>query len=383
MRSAGRATGGHAVSGSDSAELTTLTEWADVLPPERNAAAPPEARGLARDEVRMLVSADRLTHTRFHELPQQLNAGDLVVVNNSSTLAAAVDAVLDDIPVTLHLSTWLNAPVDGETAASGPPDTFGGCDGLWVVEVRTRERTPYTGGLYAGNEIQLPDGATATLREPWLPGARRLWIAELTADPTWLLATHGHPITYSYVPQRWSPSYYTTVFGRIPGSAEMPSAARPFTQRLVLDLVTSGIAIAPITLHTGVSSPEAGEPPSPERFVVPATTARLVNETRAAGGRIIAVGTTVTRALETTVDHRGTAHPARGWTELVLGPQRPARVVDGIITGWHAPGASHLDLLVAVVGETAVHAAYATALDSGYLWHEFGDSALLLGAGRR
>ncbi|MET8873139.1 S-adenosylmethionine:tRNA ribosyltransferase-isomerase [Nocardia sp. NPDC004604] len=359
-----------------------LNEWPDILPPERNAIAPPEARGLARDEVRMLVAADRLSHTIFRELPQQLNAGDLVVVNNSSTLAAAVDGVLDGTPVTLHLSTWLNALVEAETEASVPPDTFGGCDGLWVVEVRTRERTPYGGDLYAGNEIQMPDGTTATLREPWLPGARRLWIAELSADPTWLLATHGYPITYSYVPQRWSPSYYTTVFGRIPGSAEMPSAGRPFTQALVLDLVTAGVAVAPITLHTGVSSPEAGEPPSPERFAVPATTARLVNDTRAAGGRIIAVGTTVTRALETTADHNGIVYPARGWTELVLGPQRPARVVDGIITGWHAPGASHLDLLVAVAGETSVHEAYATALDTGYLWHEFGDSALLFGPRR-
>ncbi|WP_433759714.1 S-adenosylmethionine:tRNA ribosyltransferase-isomerase [Nocardia sp. CA-135398] len=359
---------------------TALNEWADVLPPERNAAAPPEARGLARDEVRMLVAADRLTHNIFRELPQQLNAGDLVVVNNSATLAAAVDGTLDGLPVTLHLSTWLNAPVDG---TSGSPDTFGGCDGLWVVEVRTRERTPYPRDLHPGSEIRLREGATATLRESWLPGARRLWIAELSADPIWLLATHGYPITYSYVPQRWSPSYYTTVFGRIPGSAEMPSAARPFTRRLVLDLVTSGVAIAPITLHTGVSSPEAGEPPSPERFAIPAATARLVNDTKAAGGRIIAVGTTVTRALETTADHHGIVHPARGWTELVLGPRHPARVVDGIITGWHAPGASHLDLLVAVAGEATVHQAYATALDTGYLWHEFGDSALLFGPDAR
>ncbi len=365
--------------GRETGERTALNEWVDILPPERNAAAPPEARGLARDEVRMLVAADRLTHNSFRELPRHLHAGDLVVVNNSATLAAAVDGTLDAIPVTLHLSTWLNATVDG---ASGPSDTFGGCDGLWVVEVRTRERTPYPRDLHPGNEVRLPEGA-ATLREPWLAGARRLWIAELSADPTWLLATHGYPITYSYVPQRWSPSYYTTVFGRIPGSAEMPSAARPFTQRLVLDLVTSGVAIAPITLHTGVSAPEAGEPPSPERFAVSATTARLVNDTKAAGGRVIAVGTTVTRALETTADHHGVVHPARGWTELVLGTRHPAQVVDGIITGWHAPGASHLDLLVAVAGEATVHEAYATALDTGYLWHEFGDSALLFGPDAR
>jgi S-adenosylmethionine:tRNA ribosyltransferase-isomerase len=356
---------------------TVLDEWARVLPPERNAIAPPEARGLARDEVRMLVSGNRLTHTRFRELPQHLNPGDLVVVNNSATVSAAVDGTIDDRPVTLHFSTWLDA------AGGGGAETFGSCTGRWVVEVRTRDRTPYPEpDLDAGTEIRLPDDACVVLVEPWLPAARRLWIAELDADPQRLLTAHGYPITYSYVPQRWSPSYYTTVFGRIPGSAEMPSAARPFTQRLVLDLVTSGVAIAPITLHTGVSSPEAGEPPSPERFAVPAATARLVNNTRAAGGRVIAVGTTVTRALETTADHRGNVHPAKGWTELVLGPDRPARTVDGIVTGWHAPGASHLDLLVAVAGESTVREAYATALDTGYLWHEFGDSALLVGTRR-
>ncbi|MFI9509848.1 S-adenosylmethionine:tRNA ribosyltransferase-isomerase [Nocardia sp. NPDC052566] len=330
------------------------------LPARLNATAPPEARGLARDGVRLLVAGDRLTHAVFRELPDQLRAGDLVVVNNSATLPAAVDALLDDRAVGLHFSTWL----DG---------------GRWIVEVRSVDRVPFADReLLGGTTIQLPDGGTATLREPWLPPARRLWIADIATDPRALLAVHGRPITYSYVPQRWSADYYTTVFGRIPGSAEMPSAARPFTQRLVLDLVTSGVTIAPITLHTGVSSPETGEPPSPERYAVPASTARLVNDTRAAGGRVIAVGTTVTRALESAADPTGRVHSAVGWTELVLGADRPARVADGLITGWHAPGASHLDLLVAVAGAETVDAAYRAALDTGYLWHEFGDSALLL-----
>ncbi|WP_378732815.1 S-adenosylmethionine:tRNA ribosyltransferase-isomerase [Nocardia brasiliensis] len=333
-----------------------------VLPPDRNAIAPPEARGLARDEVRLLVAGDRLTHARFRELPPQLSPGDLVVVNNSATLAAAVDGMLDGAPIALHFATWLD-------------------DGGWVVEVRTTARNPFPAAeLSAGKVIQLPDGTRATLREPWLAGARRLWIADVTTDPRHLMDGYGYAITYSYVPQRWSASYYSTVFGRIPGSAEMPSAARPFTERLVLDLVAAGIGIAPITLHTGVSSPETGEPPSPERFAVSDSTARVVNDTKAAGGRVIAVGTTVTRALETVADSSGRVHPARGWTELVLGDGRPARVVDGLITGWHAPGASHLDLLVAVAGERTVHEAYSAALETGYLWHEFGDSALLLGA---
>ncbi|MEU2030212.1 S-adenosylmethionine:tRNA ribosyltransferase-isomerase [Nocardia amamiensis] len=335
-----------------------------VLPRERDAAVPPEARGLARDEVRLLVADSELTHARFRELPDHLRPGDLVVVNNSATMSSAVDATLDGEPVVLHFSTWLD-------------------DGRWVVELRTTQRTPYPAeGLVPGAVVRLP-GATATLCAPWLPGAQRLWIAEITTDVPLLLAAHGHPITYSYVPQRWSASYYSTVFGRVAGSAEMPSAARPFTERLVLDLIAGGVALTPVTLHTGVSSPESGEPPSPERFAVPAATARLVNATKAAGGRIIAVGTTVTRALETAADSSGPVHAADGWTDLVLGAERKARVVDGLITGWHAPGASHLDLLVAVAGERTVAAAYDVAVDAGYLWHEFGDSALLFSAGRQ
>jgi S-adenosylmethionine:tRNA ribosyltransferase-isomerase len=283
-----------------------------------------------------------------------------LVVNDSATMASAVDAWIGDSAVVLHFSTWLD-------------------NGLWVVEVRSADgRNPDLSTPDSGLELRLPDGLILTLIEPWLPAGRRLWTARAEGvDVDWL-RRRGRPITYAYVRGRWSADYYCTVFGTRPGSAEMPSAGRPFTHRMVTDLVTSGVTVAPITLHTGVSSPEVGEPPSPERFAVPATTARLVNATRAVGGRLIAVGTTATRALETVADEAGRVGPGAGWTNLVLGPRRPVRVVDGLVTGWHAPGASHLDLLEAVVGAKAVHEAYDTALAAGYLWHEFGDSALLL-----
>jgi S-adenosylmethionine:tRNA ribosyltransferase-isomerase len=334
-----------------------------VLPPDREASRPPEARGLARDEVRLLVSKQgSTTHARFRELPRFLHQGDLLVVNDSATLAAAVDGWIGRKAIVLHFSTWLN-------------------DGSWVVEIRSTDghATDWS-TLEPGLTIRLPDGVIATLVEPWLPSGRRLWTARIDgADAVieWL-RLRGRPVTYAYVRERWSVDYYDTVFGRNPGSAEMPSAARPFTDRLVTDLVTSGVTVAPITLHTGVSSSELGEPPSPERFAVPETTAQLVEATRAAGGRVIAVGTTVTRALETVADRDGHVGPDSGWTDLVLGAERPTRVVDGLITGWHAPGASHLSLLDAVVGARAVREAYDSALAAGYLWHEFGDSALLL-----
>jgi len=192
-----------------------------------------------------------------------------------------------------------------------------------------------------------------------------------------MLASHGRPIRYAYVPQDWPIADYQTVFANSPGSAEMPSAGRPFTASLVTTLVSAGITVAPITLHTGVSSIEEGKPPLPERFHVPPVTANLVNLTRAEGGRVVAVGTTVTRALES-VASEGRVSAGSGWTDLVLSPQRPARVVNGLITGWHAPGASHLLLLQAVAGRELVTEAYRAAEGNGYLWHEFGDSCLLL-----
>ena len=334
-----------------------------VLPADREASGPPEARGLARDEVKMLVSdGGTLTHARFRDLPTFLRPGDLVVVNDSATLPAAVDARLLGEPVVVHFSTWLDS-------------------GRWVVEVRSTDGhiTDWS-RLRTGLTIELPGGATATLTKPWLASGQRLWTARIdgTGPVVGWLDHHGRPITYAYVTERWSAGYYQTVFGRHSGSAEMPSAGRPFTDRLVTDLVTSGISVAAITLHTGVSSPEVGEPPSPERFEVTDSTARLVNATRTAGGRVIAVGTTVTRALETVAGRDGTVSAGSAWTDLVLGADRVSRVVDGLVTGWHAPGASHLSLLESVVGERAVREAYDSALGSGYLWHEFGDSALLL-----
>jgi len=150
-------------------------------------------------------------------------------------------------------------------------------------------------------------------------------------------------------------------------SAEMASAGRPFTPLLVTDLVTGGVVLAPTTLHAGVSSLDDDEVPRPEPFEVPPATADLVNRTRHRGGRVVAVATTVTRALEAVSDDDGRVAPGRGWTDLVLCPRRPARVVDGLVTGWHAPRASHLRLLEAVAGRGMVERAYEAALARSYL----------------
>ena len=321
------------------------------------ATEPPEARGLPRDGVRLLVGGpDGVSHHRFPDLPQLLAAGDVLVVNRSGTLPAAVD--VDGSDLVLHVST------------SRP-------GGGWLVELRRRNghaTVPYPGGS-AGDRLPLAGGATATLH------ARegRLWRAdvETRSVPAYLLV-HGRPIRYSYVEQDWPLSAYQTVFSAEPGSAEMPSAGRPFTHELVTRLVTAGVVFAPITLHTGVASLESPEPPYPEWYAVPPVTARLVTEARTAGARVIAVGTTATRAIETVADADGTVRPGSGWTDLVIDPARGVRVVDGLLTGFHEPKASHLQLLAAVAGEQLLARCYAEAMAEGYRWHEFGDLNLLL-----
>lgn len=340
-----------------------------VLPAALSAGEPPEARGLARDEVRLLVAGpDGLQHTRFRELGSHLAAGDLLVVNTSATLAAAVDGRrAAGSGVVVHFSADLG-------------------DRTWVVELRLPDASgPHWDGQ-PGERVTIPGGSLTLLspRPAPSPGSphepTRLWraLVEVGGPVAAYLDRHGRPIAYGYLRGRWPLSAYQPVFAREPGSAEMPSAGRPFTDVLITDLVGRGVGIAPVLLHTGVSSAEAGEAPQAERFRVPAATARLVNDTRAAGGRIIAVGTTVTRALETVAAPDGVVRAAAGWTHLVLGPDRPCRAVDGLITGWHAPEASHLLLLEAVAGRDLVQSAYDAALAERYLWHEFGDSCLLL-----
>jgi S-adenosylmethionine:tRNA ribosyltransferase-isomerase len=254
-------------------------------------------------------------------------------------------------------------------------------DGTWIVEFRSEDGTAALLDVHPGEIVTLPSGRRLHVLgahpEPWQETSR---LKRVRADGPIeaYLAKHGKPIKYDYVRGEWPLSAYQTVFASEEGSAEMPSAARPFTTELVTKLVAGGVNFAPITLHCGVSSLESGELPQDERFRVSPSSAWLVNQTRAAGGRVIAVGTTATRALETVASDDGTVSADQGWTDLVLGPQHPARAVDGLITGWHQPGASHLSLLEAVAGPDLVQKAYDTALEAGYLWHEFGDSCLLL-----
>jgi S-adenosylmethionine:tRNA ribosyltransferase-isomerase len=332
------------------------------LPRALEAAAPPEARGLERDEVRLMVAqrgSGRIEHARFRDLPEHLDAGDLLVVNTSRTMPAALAATREDgSELLLHVAT--QAPhMPGER--------------WWVVELRDTKH------VHTGELIAVGGGASFELAAPYA-GGTRLWLARFhgaLALPAHL-ARHGRPIRYSYVREQWPLADYQTAFALQSGSAEMPSAGRPFTPALITRLVAQGVLVAPLVLHTGVSSPERHEPPYPERYAVPETTARLVNHVRANGGRVIAVGTTAVRALESAAAPDGTVTAGEGWTGLVVTPERGLFAVDGLITGWHEPKASHLQLLEAAAGGPLLRRSYEEALTAGYLWHEFGDSHLVL-----
>ncbi|MFF9791033.1 S-adenosylmethionine:tRNA ribosyltransferase-isomerase [Streptomyces bacillaris] len=384
------------------------------VPPELSARVPAEQRGSGRDDVRLLVTRGTdVSHHAFRELPGQVRPGDVLVVNTSATLPAAVNGRVGGERVVVHFSTR-------------------GEDGRWAVELRapgaSGATVPRPGGP-AGAVVRLPGGRELVLEEPMggalsvgalsaggalptgpglAPGrtpapalgaaeaepvergpvgagpaeGARLWWARVPEGVPGLLRRYGRPIRYGYTERDQPLSAYQTVFAVAApdgsGSAEMPSAARPFTAALVAELVSRGVQFAPLSLDTGVASAEAHEPPYPERFSVPPTTAWLVNAARAAGGRVIAVGTTAVRALESAVDADGVVRPVAGWTDLVVTPRRGVRVVDGLLTGLHEPEASHLLMLEAVAGREALRRGYEAALERRYLWHEFGDVHLIL-----
>jgi S-adenosylmethionine:tRNA ribosyltransferase-isomerase len=355
--------------------MPTLKTLEFELPPDLEAHEPPEARGLRRDQVRLMVSCkrdDTVIHTKFHDLPNFLEAGDVLVINTSGTLPASLPATRSDgTQLELHLSTHL------------PGD-------LWTVELRAfsdHGTKPYRNNL-EGEILALPDGANVRILAPYLldrvntpkMASSRLWLAILELHEPLLpyLERFGKAIRYGYVPRDWPMSTYQTVYATEPGSAEMPSAGRAFTPELITQLVARGVQIAPLILHTGVASLEDHEPPFEEFYRVPLETARIVNQARVDGRRVIAVGTTVVRALETVTDTHGITHAGSGWTREIITPERGVKSINGILTGWHEPKATHLAMLEAIAGRAHLEVAYTAALENRYLWHEFGDLHLIL-----
>jgi S-adenosylmethionine:tRNA ribosyltransferase-isomerase len=320
------------------------------------ATAPPERRGIERDAVRMLVtdrSAQSHRDARFYELPSFLREGDLLVVNDSATVPAALTAArTGGERLQLHVATRID-------------------ERIFLAEPR--------GSVLRGEELHLPEGGSAVTIAPVNPERPRLWYVwfQLPSPMHEYLARAGEPIRYVYVPLRFPLSDYQTIFARVPGSSEMPSAARPFSKRVVEALRAAGVSVATVTLHCGVSSFETPELPAIERYAVPPETADAVNAARREGCSVIAVGTTALRALESSVyDGRVTA--SSGWTELVIEPNHTIRSVDGLLTGFHDAAATHRWIVGSFLDLTTLESAYAHAAERGYFYHEFGDVHLIL-----
>ena len=339
----------------------------DVLlfdrPEHLQATVAPETRATPRDGVRLLVTTpDGNVHARFSDLHEFLVAGDLIVVNESATIAASLPAEGSVGAFVLNLST-----------------SYG--DGLWLAEPRWSSSKPGPLPLKEGEIVWMP-GLTGRLVSKF-PGLERLWFVQIGGDVEAALAENGSPIRYGYMDRDYPLEAYQTIFARVPGSAEMPSAARPFTRAVLDNLHESGVEVASVVLHTGVSSLEVDSEELEEQtmyaepVVVSPATAMAVNHARDEGRRVIAVGTTVVRALETAWDGER-VRPVSGFTRLYIHPGKDVHTIDGLVTGFHDPMASHLAMLYALAGEEIVRSAYTEAVSSGYLWHEFGDSNLIL-----
>jgi len=341
-----------------------------TLPPELAADEPPERRGIARDEVRLLVidrASGQLEHTRFDQFGEFLRAGDLLVFNSSRTLPASLSGCVEQGPcIEIRLAEHL------------PDDS-------WLALLRCQRGDPFSCGLRPKMLVDLGQGLTATIRmrDEHIP---RLWQLSFSKSGSELINAFylvGQPVRYEYVSAPWGLDYYQTVYAREPGSAEMPSAGRAFTWRLLFDLQRRGVETAYIVLHTGLSSYldeelDAQHPASEEEYFVSERAADKINEAHARGGRVIAVGTTVVRTLESAVDEQKRVQAGHGYTRLHITANHALKAVDGLLTGLHEPEASHLDLLTSFLPAEKIKEAYQEAVRQKYLWHEFGDLNLIL-----
>ena len=367
------------------------------LPPELEATAPPEARGLRRDHVRLLLvdrASGAVAHHRFHELAHLLEPGDLVVVNDSRTLPASL---LGRTAAGAPLEIRLAARDSGSLQPEGRPGDRGRpatgerwaalplgvpADGGDPALVATDARPPAP-PLEPGERLTFAGGLTATVLGHHEEAAPLVWLAFDAGGERLAQALHraGRPVRYAYVREPWPLHHYQTLFAAGPGSAEMASAGRPFTVQTLRSLRERGIGLATVSLHAGLST--YGDPATDRRFVpaepylVPEATAAAVAASRAAGKRVVAVGTTVVRALETAAA-AGPVQPGAGVTRLRIDAGHRLRAVDGLLTGLHEPEASHLDLLAAFMDRAGLERAYTAAVHEGYLWHEFGDVCLVL-----
>ena len=329
---------------------------------------PTELRNISRDAVRLLISSGngQIEQAKFKNLPDYLNEGDVLVVNTSATQASAFPVLLpNQRQGVVHFST----PISNNN---------------WLVEIReiVGDTTVRWREGHNNQVFQLPGKASITLKSKFYQDREllHLWSVEFTANENFqqYAKVHGRPIKYQNLNNGYPLDYYQTFFSDRPGSAEMPSAGRGFTQSLVNNLLAKGIVFAPILLHTGISSLEEHESPYPEYFEIDAVSASALNYAKGKGHRIIAVGTTSVRAVESATNRRGVVVPFRGHTNMYIKSNDPMKTINGLVTGFHEPRASHLHMLQSLAGREHIQRAYQYAIKEEYYWHQFGDLHLIL-----
>ncbi|MDQ0415537.1 S-adenosylmethionine:tRNA ribosyltransferase-isomerase [Mesobacillus stamsii] len=331
------------------------------LPENLNANLPPEKRGLKRDQVRLMTLSRKtgeIQHDRFDHLPYFLQPGDLIILNNSRTIPASLqgDCIREGVQILPRVEIRLARRIFDDT-----------WDALIIAN-----------SVRMGDVLHFSEKLTATV------------IAEIDTSPLKtikfnkggsellnLIYILGAPIRYEYIEQPWDLNYYQNVFATHPGSVEMPSAGRAFSWELLFDLKKKGIQVDFIQLHTGLSyllEDHVDPKENPEEYHIRQHTMEQILKAHSSGKKVIAVGTTVVRALESAARNEELS----GATNLYIDQDSSLKIVDGIITGFHEPRASHLDMLTAFLPKHHLFHAYQQAIHEGYLWHEFGDMNLII-----
>lgn len=322
-----------------------------TLPHELHAAFPPERRGVRRDHVRMMTidrKSGKVIHDSFNHLADYVKPGDMIVLNNSRTIPAALRATIHSQEIEVRLARCLSE-TSWEALVLLDNVEIGDClrfsDELSAVVIDRKRDSPLLVLRFSISGLSLFQHVYSL----------------------------GEPIRYEYIEESWDLHYYQNVYGTVPGSVELASAGRAFSWEMLLDLQKRGIQLSYLQLHTGLSYLNDNDQLSPkeniERYDIPQETMAAVLKTKASGGKVIAVGTTVVRALESAVS----TGISSGETALYIDAAFPLEIVDGIITGFHEPEASHLDMLTAFISPEILFDAYGEAIREKYLWHEFGD----------
>jgi S-adenosylmethionine:tRNA ribosyltransferase-isomerase len=331
------------------------------------AATAPRGRPSAARLLAVDVARGTFQDAFLEDLPSLLRRGDLLVVNDAATLPASLSGTLGGRPIELRLAA---ARDDGAFDAV----LFGAGD--WRTRTENRPPPP---PFAEGSVIQL-SGLCATIAV--ITSGRALRVRfDLSGDAlVEALWGAGRPIQYAHLAADLSPWDVQTPWATRPWSMELPSAAFPFTFRLIAALKARGVALAPLTHGCGLSS--TGDAridsalPWPERYEIPPSTADAVRAATSRGGRVVALGTSVTRALESAADGTG-VQAGSGTATLRISPAYRLRVVDSLISGLHDPSESHFALIGAFAPPPLLERAWAHAESNGYLGHEYGDLCLL------